>query len=113
MYDMLLHQNGNYEGLRENLSDTIITNDAVDRIIDDFQHEKWAFCPLELQLHMDRPLDGTRVIAPFCHKIRLNEGGTASVYLVAVQKDLVRDERLRVVLNNSLYVDSVFGEVCF
>jgi hypothetical protein len=113
MYDVLLHQNGNYEGLRENLSDTIIRNDIVDRIIEDFQREKWAFCPLELQLHMDRPLDGTRVIAPFCHKIRLNEGGTASVYLVAVQKDLVRDERLRAVLNNSLYVDSVFGEVCF
>jgi hypothetical protein len=96
MYDMILHQDGNYEGLRENLSD---------------KREKWTFCPLELQLHMDRPLEGTRVIVPFCRKIKLNKRGTASVYLVAVQEDLIRDERLRVELKDSLYEDLVHGKV--
>jgi hypothetical protein len=111
MYDMILHQDGNYEGLRENLSDTTASCDAVELIIDEFQREKWTFCPLELQLHMDRPLEGTRVIVPFCHKIKLNEGGTASVYLVAVQEDLIRDERLKAELKDSLYEDLVHGKV--
>jgi hypothetical protein len=111
MNDNVLHHDGNYGRLRDNLSDTIESSDAVENIIQQFRREKWSFCPLELQLYMDRPLEDTKVIAPFCHKIKLNEGGTASVYLVAVQKDLIRDERLKAVLQDSLYHDTAFGEV--
>jgi hypothetical protein len=111
MSDSVLHQDGNYDRLRENLRGIIPSNE-IENVILEFSREKWAFCPLELELHMDRPLEGTKVIAPFCHKMKLNEGGTASVYLVAVQKDLIRDDKLRVVLQDSLYLDTTFGEVC-
>jgi hypothetical protein len=111
MSDSVLHQDGNYDRLRENLHGIISSNEIENRI-QEFSREKWSFCPLELELHMDRPLEGTKVIAPFCHKMKLKEGGTASVYLVAVQKDLIRDERLRTRLKDSLYRDTAFGEVC-
>jgi hypothetical protein len=113
MSDIVLHHDGNYEQLRDNLYDTIPSMNTVQNIIKEFHREKWSFCPLELQLHMDRPLEGTKIIAPFCHKIKIKDGGTASVYLVTVQKDLIRDERLRAVLQNSLYDDTAFGEVRF
>jgi hypothetical protein len=108
MSDIAFHHDGNYERLRENLSD-VLPSHEIEPIIQEFRREKWSFCPLELELHMDRPLEGTKVIAPFCHKIKLNEGGTASVYLVAVQEDLIRDARLKAVLQDSLYEDSAFG----
>jgi hypothetical protein len=108
MSDIVLHHDGNYGRLRENLTNIIPHND-IDNVIQSFRREKWSFCPLELELHIDRPLEGTKVIAPFCHKIKLNEGGTASVYLVAVQEDLIQDKRLKAVLEDSLYHDSAFG----
>jgi hypothetical protein len=80
MYDMRLDQDGSEENLRENLSEVITDSDEVNGIVRDFQTEKWAYCPLELQLCMDRHLQGTRMVLPFCHKIRLNnKGGTVRV----------------------------------
>jgi hypothetical protein len=108
MSDYTIHHDGSFELLRENLSD-VLPNNEVESIIQKFRREKWTFCPLELELHMDRPLEGTKIIAPFCHKIKLTEGGTASVYLVAVQEDLIRDARLKAVLQDSMYKDSAFG----
>jgi hypothetical protein len=107
--DIGLHHDGNYGRLRENLTNVIPSND-IETLIQQFCREKWSFCPLELELHIDRPLEGTKVIAPFCHKILLGRGGTASVYLVTVQKDLIRDERLKAVLQDSVYHDSAFGD---
>jgi hypothetical protein len=112
-YDMVLDQHRSHEELRGSLTHAVQDPDRIERIISNFQHEKWAYCPLRLQLYVDRHLEGTKVIVPFCHKIRLNDkGGTASVYVVAVQKDLIHDERLRSMLSNSLYKDSLYGEVC-
>jgi hypothetical protein len=84
----------------------------VDTILKEFHDEKWTYCPLELGLHMNRNLHGTRVIPPFCRKIKMGDkGGTASIYWVAVEKDLIRDEGLRLAINDSLYDDPDHGEV--
>jgi hypothetical protein len=84
----------------------------VDVILKEFHDAKWSYCPLKLELHMNRNLHGTRVIPPFCRKIKLGDkGGTASIYFVAVQRVLVTDEALRLAINDSLYTDNLYGEV--
>ncbi|KAF1942093.1 hypothetical protein EJ02DRAFT_454596 [Clathrospora elynae] len=98
------------QSLRDNLT-SITHRDEVDRIIKDFHQDKWSYCPLELTLHMDRNLQGTRVIPPFCHKIKLGDkGGTASIYWVAIQKKLISDNDLKGALQDSLYKDEKYGE---
>jgi hypothetical protein len=68
---------------------------------------------LQLTLHVDRNLQTTKVIPPFCHKIKLaDKGGTASIYWVAIQKDLISDDRLKSALKDSVYTDKDHGEVC-
>jgi hypothetical protein len=99
------------QNLRENLVG-IARRDEIEQIVNEFHQEKWAYCSLKLTLHMDRNLHGTRVIPPFCHKIKLGDkGGTASIYWVAVQKDLVSDDALRLALQDSTYTDDEHGEV--
>jgi hypothetical protein len=101
------------QNLRENLIG-IAKRDEVDDIVNDFHREKWAYCPLKLTLHMDRNLHGTMVIPPFCHKIKLGEkGGTASIYWVAVETNLVSDDALKVALRDSIYIDDQYDEVSF
>jgi hypothetical protein len=99
------------QSLRDNLTN-VVRKDEVDRIIADFHNERWAYCPLELALHMERNLQGTNVIPPFCHKIKLGDkGGTASIYWVAIQKDLIPDDHLKITIQDSIYNDDDFGEV--
>jgi hypothetical protein len=84
----------------------------VDVILKDFHRERWAYCPLKLTIDMDHHLEGSKVIPPFCHKIPFpNKGASASVYLVAVQKDLIADEGLKRAINDSIYKDERYGEV--
>jgi hypothetical protein len=111
MYDDNLAHNERYQNLREQLTG-VVHREEAEAIIGDFHREKWEFCPLELTFDMDVNLHGTRVIPPFCSKIKLfDKGGTASVYWVAVQKDLISDSALILALHDSLYVDKKFGEV--
>ena len=84
----------------------------VDQVMNDFHRVRWAYCPLSLTLHMDRNLQGSKMIPPFCHKIRLGHtGGTASLYWIAVQRDLISDDALAFALRDSLYTDDTYGEV--
>lgn len=110
VHDHFLERGEEYHQLRENLAEHM-SNPEVDTIITQFQKTRWPYCPLTLTLHMERSLSGTRVIVPFCRKIKLTEGGTASVYWVAVQKELIHDEKLRAILQKSLYTDPNFGDV--
>jgi hypothetical protein len=111
VHDKTLHQNER-EDLRENLISVRTSPIEVDRIIHEFRSEKWAYCPLEIEPQLNSSLSGTRVVIPFCKKIRLGDkGGTASLYWVAVQQDLIHDKKLRAVLEKSLYVDREFGQV--
>lgn len=81
-------------------------------ILAEFHKERWQYCPLRLTLDMNHTLYGTNVILPFCHKIQLGDkGGTASIYMVAVQKDLIQDDSLRLAISDSRYTDPIFGEV--
>jgi hypothetical protein len=99
--------------LRENLARSI-SKIEVHRIMDEFMRERWAYCPLILALNMDRTLQGSRIIPPFCHKIQLGSGGgTASIYWIAVQRDLITDDALAFALRDSLYTDTDIGEVSF
>lgn len=97
--------------LRGNL-DRIMPRDQVDAVLQDFHMQKWQFCPLELSLDMSHSLHDTLVVPPFCHKIKMGDkGGTASIYWVAVQEDLISDEKLRTAIQDSLYEDSEYGAV--
>ncbi|KAH8724817.1 hypothetical protein GQ44DRAFT_727596 [Phaeosphaeriaceae sp. PMI808] len=98
------------ESLRDNLRQ-IRTPDEVEEILENFHKERGAFCPLELTLHMNRNLQDTQSIPPFCHKVKMgNKGGTASIYWVAVQKDFILDEHLKDAISASLYTDDVYGD---
>lgn len=110
MHDKFLQRGEGYRNLKSYLQKTMSTGEA-DQIVQTFHNAKWAYCPLELSLHMDHNLQGTVVILPFCRKIKLGEGGTASLYWVAVEKDLIRDDGLRSALKESQIVDPEFGEV--
>ena len=100
-----------HKSLRENLR-RIIPYPEVDAVLQDFNEQKWQFCPLALSLNMSRSLHDTRFIPPFCHKIKMGDnGGTASVYCIAVQKDLISDTRLCIAIEDSLYEDPDFGPV--
>ncbi|KAH6866648.1 hypothetical protein BKA58DRAFT_441646 [Alternaria rosae] len=110
MYDHYIDRNENYQRLHEQLSG-VARPEEVDAIIEDFHKEKWEYCPLTLTLDMDTNLQGTKVIPPFCLKIRLpDKGGTASIYWVAIQRDLVSDSALAFALKDSLYIDNIYGE---
>lgn len=111
--DRYLMRSQDDQNLRESLLE-VHSRKEVDRIIQDFHRDKWAYCPLNLTLDMDVNLHGMKVILPFCDKIKLPEkGGTASIYWVAVQKDLITDTALTDALQKSLYKDDEFGEVSF
>lgn len=113
MYDNYIARSESDQNLRERLTG-VVPQEEVEKIIEDFHKEKWEYCPLSLTLDMDRNLHGTRVIPPFCSKIKLpDKGGTASIYWVAVQKDLVSDNALALALQDSIYMDPDFGEVSF
>lgn len=113
MYDHFLTRSESDENLRENLVG-VVHHAEVETIIGDFHKEKWKWCPLNLTLDMDENLHGTKVIPPFCLKTKLSEkGGTASIYWVAVQKDLISDNALALALQDSIYTDDEFGEVSF
>ncbi|CAN9388110.1 unnamed protein product [Alternaria alternata] len=110
MYDHFLTRSESDENLREKLVG-VVHHAEVETIIGDFHKEKWKWCPLNLTLDMDENLHGTKVIPPFCLKTKLSEkGGTASIYWVAVQKDLISDNALALALQDSIYTDDEFGE---
>jgi len=112
MHDIYLERGGDFKRLRENLLSVIPNSDEVDQIVKNFELTRWAYCPLTLKLHLDRGLEATKVVVPFCRKIKLGDkGATASVYWVAVQQDLISDERLREALHESLHEDPDYGKV--
>ena len=111
MYDDYLARSENDQNLREQLA-SVVDPEEVEATIEDFHKAKWEYCPLYLTFDMAVSLQGTKVILPFCSKIRLpSRGGTASLYWVAVQRDLVTDNALALALKDSLYNDSDFGQV--
>lgn len=111
MYDKYLMRGENHQTLRDSLRKKM-KQEEVDSIVEDFHRDKWAYCPMELTLGMTFNAHGTKVIPPFCSKIKLpDKGGTASIYWVAVQKDLISDPLLASTLLNSLYHDEKYGEV--
>lgn len=76
--------------LRETLEKHGIAN--IHKIMEQFDREKRAFCPVSLSFRMDRDFH-SGLILPFCDLRKVNEkGGTASVFQVAVQKEFVCDE---------------------
>lgn len=86
----------------------------VDVVLQEFNEHKWQFCPLELTLGMSQSLHDTKVVPPFCHKIKMGEkGGTASIYWVAVKKEFISDDYLKAAIKDSLYSDPDYGEVSF
>ncbi|ORX98944.1 hypothetical protein BCR34DRAFT_142156 [Clohesyomyces aquaticus] len=102
----------NHGRLRATLRLYHIRESEIDEVVQAFENEKWAYCaPLShFSLGMDEAFGGGRMIMPFCRRIRVNEkGGTASVSWVAIQEDLISDDKLRDALKKSLHKDEEFG----
>ena len=111
MHDRYLVRGESNQLLRDALLDKL-KQEEVDTIVGDFHRDKWAYCPMELTLGMTFNGHGTKIIPPFCSKIKLpDKGGTASIYWVAVQKDLISDPMLAYTLRDSIYHDNDYGEV--
>ncbi|KAB5540385.1 hypothetical protein GE09DRAFT_254929 [Coniochaeta sp. 2T2.1] len=61
-------------------------------VIAAFQARKWAFNPVPLTLMMHNHLKGVDWILPFAKCRKVAEGGTATVYQVLVQEELLADD---------------------
>jgi hypothetical protein len=62
------------------------------KVIAAFEERKWAFNPVQLTLKMHDHLPGVNWILPFAKCRKVAEGGTAKVYQVLVQEDLLAPE---------------------
>ncbi|KAF2490635.1 hypothetical protein BU16DRAFT_622209 [Lophium mytilinum] len=98
-----------YKDLEEELKMRNIQD--VARIIIKFEEAKWSYCPARISMDMEERFHrGT--ILPFCRRQRVNtEGGTAEVYRVSLQEDLVPDE-MKKIIRRSKHVDKDYG-VCY
>ncbi|KAK4198238.1 kinase-like domain-containing protein [Triangularia verruculosa] len=80
-------------------------------IIQRFERSRWAFIPASIEdIHRQRKAltDGTYIL-PFCKKERAGSGGTAVVFKVLIQADLIPDT-LREELEGSEVDDDHFGK---
>lgn len=59
------------------------------KVIKEFEDRKWAFSPVMLSYKMHPSLQGPNWILPFAKVKEVAEGGTAKVYQVLVQEDLL------------------------
>lgn len=103
-----------HPALRQQLRYHNISQSEMDSIIEEFEHDRWEFCPPldKLKLHGPNDFDHTQVILPFCRRTPINnKGGTAKVSWVTIQKDLVTDTGMREALQNSEFQDELFGSV--
>lgn len=104
--------NATHSSLRHHLREKRYTDTEINEIIEIVGRERQAYCSRQLTLHMDASFEREKAVMPFCRRMRVNnKGGTASVFWVAVQKDLITDQKLRDALDNSLYPDPEFGPV--
>lgn len=100
--------------LREQLRSYKIQPSEMDKIIEEFETDRWMFCPPldKLKLHNFNDFDQTKVILPFCRRTPVNDkGGTAKVLWVTIQKDLVTDPGMIQALQSSEIDDKDFGPV--
>lgn len=103
-----------HPNLRKKLREKGIGDAVIDDIIETVERERWAYCcPINhFTLHMNASFEGGKVIMPFCRRMRINnKGGTAEVFWVAIQEDLIVDQKLRDALEKSAYTDPEFGRV--
>jgi hypothetical protein len=85
-------------------------NDA-DRIITEFEKAKWSYCPAPIRMDMQEKFHGGKWILPFCRRQSVNtKGGTAEVYQVCLQEDLVPDDMKKKIWR-SKHVDKKYGVV--
>jgi hypothetical protein len=108
------HVREGHPKLREKLREKGISETDIDEIIRTYEEQKWSYCPplRDFTLHMEADFEGTKIILPFCKRIPVNgKGGTASVYWVLIQEDLLADGKLRDALEKSRYHDEDFGWV--
>ncbi|KAI0544117.1 hypothetical protein F4679DRAFT_566078 [Xylaria curta] len=78
--------------------------------MDNFEHRRWEFCPVEFYEGIDLDLnDGQRVL-PFCRMQRINDkGATADLYEVSVEEDFIA-RSLHEVIKSSIYDDGEFRQ---
>jgi len=82
-------------------------------ILEQFDRERWSFCPAKIEdmCHHTKAYYGGRWILPFCRRQIVGKGGTAAVYGVLVQADIVPENLKNEVLRGYGYADPDFGDV--
>lgn len=81
-----------YDDLRERLSEANISQIDINKIIDDFDYNKRAYCLAELKPRSDSFHHG-RWILPICRKRRINnKGGTAAIWQILVKSEVLPEE---------------------
>lgn len=83
----LEHDHINYETLRRLPPD----HRPDDASLEAFEKWRWAFVPVNIELHMDHYLPIERVILPFCRRdpVAYKQGGTSTVNCFTIQEDLL------------------------
>lgn len=92
-----------------------LTSEGVDPaiVISEFEARKWAFNPVPLRLMMHTHLKGVNWILPFAKCEKIAEGGTATVYQVLVQEELLTPEFRDAIGASKVVHDSQgLGTVC-
>jgi hypothetical protein len=107
--DRNLEKSSHYhKELRDELKQANIA--GVDGIIEDFEREKWPFCPAKLKLNMEEKYHGGKYILPYVRRKKINKGGTAVVSKITIREDMVPED-LRKELSQSACDDPEFGKV--
>ncbi|KAI0857438.1 hypothetical protein F4860DRAFT_359654 [Xylaria cubensis] len=97
--------------VKRSMLEAKIQNPAdLQSFMDNFEHRRWEFGPVEFHQGMDLNLnDGQRVL-PFCRRQRINDkGATADLYEVTVEEDFITGS-LREVIKGTIYSDKAFGQ---
>ena len=80
----------NLQRLKDELKEYNIPD--INRITEDFERQKWAYCPGRLELCMDKSFEH-QLRLPFCKREEASDkGGTAFVFRVVVHEEFVSDK---------------------
>lgn len=88
------------------------THHDYEAVIRAFDQKRWAFCPAQLELHINTTFYGPRILPFLRGEVICKKGGTANLHHYKIHEDLVVCEKLKRALAFSRHKDPKFGWVC-